>query len=133
MWLLLFLMFQTLATTEHGEKVLLKDDGTWTLVEEKASELVYIDVITSVSTYTGMYGTQQRNDFNPSKSEIAMDLAKHGVQATLKEAGSIMTLRLEEKSWSILQNGQIIWHAPKPAIQWKNRIKDAAKAIKQLM
>ena len=125
MWLLLFLMFQTLATTEHGEKVLLKDDGTWSMVEEKAPEkvsrLVYIDVIPEVSTFTGMWGTQVRNDFNPSKTEIAKDLAKHGIQATMNPDGARLIFRVESKTWSIISPaGEILYYEQNPATMWNN-------------
>ena len=127
-------MLQIVATTETGEKVLLMDDGTWTVVEEKPSKLVYVEVITSKSTYTGMYGSVQDSVFNPSPADIAIMLQGHGVQPTLKERGSRMTLRIEATNWSIIDaSGQLLYHEKKPAIQFKNRIKDAAQVIKRLM
>ena len=133
------LLFQTIATTESGERVMLFKDGTWRSIEEEvtkekaASNLVYIDVITSVSTFTGLY-KNQGDDFNPSKTEIARDLAKHGIQTTMKEEGAGLIFRVEEKTWSIISpEGEILYYEQKPAIMWNNRIKDAANVIKQLL
>ena len=87
----------------------------------------------------------QGDDFNPSKTEIARDLAKHGIQTWLYhhegrgrwadiQVGQQQRHGLEEKTWSIISpEGEILYYEQKPAIMWNNRIKDAANVIKQLL
>ena len=144
-WIILLLFLvplygQTIATTEDGEKVMLFQDGTWRSMGGKVetlkekNELVYIEVIKSASTFTGLYGTPQRSDFEPSTSEIAVMLQKHGVKTTMKESNSRMTLKVEKDTWSIIgSDGQLLYYEKDPAFQFTNRIKDAANVIKQLM
>jgi len=133
MWLLLFLMFQTLATTEHGEKVLLRDDGTWALVEEKPSELVYVEVISKVVDKPGMYGNYTE-EWKPSVTEISQVLRANGVQVTRKESASRFTLLMEFDMWSIIDSsGQIVYAPKKISISTTRNVKDAAIILKQLM
>ena len=146
-WIFLFLFLvpaygQTIATTEDGEKVMLFQDGTWRTMGEASlstaevglSNLVYVEVIKSASTFTGLYGTPQRSDFEPSTSEISLMLQKHSVKTTMKEKGSRMTLRVEKDTWSIIDaSGELLYYEKDPAFQFTNRIKDAANVIKQLL
>jgi len=135
MWLLLFLMFQTIATTETGEKVMLFRDGTWRVMEEKApNKLVYLQNEKRIAKQPGLFGDYSGSEESISITDLSQELAKYGLKTTRKESAARLTLIYEFEAWSIIdENGETLHVDTDPAWSQKNRIKDAANVIKQLL
>jgi len=144
-WIILLLFLvplygQTIATTEDGQKVLLMDDGTWRttgpLISKPPTEnrLVYLQNEKRISKQPGLFGDYSGSEESISITKLSSELAKYGIKTTRKESAARLTLIYEFEAWSIIdENGETIHLDTDPEWSQKNRIRDIANVIRQLL